>query len=31
MEEKKVTIGDQTFDLPSPFVVFATQNPLEHE
>lgn len=31
MEEKKVTIGDETFPLPSPFVVFATQNPLEHE
>lgn len=31
MEEKKVTIGDETFSLPSPFVVFATQNPLEHE
>lgn len=31
MEEKKVTIGDHTLDLPSPFVVFATQNPLEHE
>jgi MoxR-like ATPase len=31
MEEKRVTIGDKTLDLPSPFVVFATQNPLEHE
>ncbi|MBC7503593.1 AAA family ATPase [Candidatus Gracilibacteria bacterium] len=31
MEEKKVTIGDKTLDLPSPFIVFATQNPLEHE
>ncbi len=31
MEEKKVTIGDATLDLPSPFIVFATQNPLEHE
>ncbi|NRH20675.1 AAA family ATPase [Candidatus Gracilibacteria bacterium] len=31
MEEKKVTIGEKTLDLPSPFVVFATQNPLEHE
>lgn len=31
MEEKKVTIGDDTYPLPSPFVVFATQNPLEHE
>jgi MoxR-like ATPase len=31
MEEKKVTLWDKTLDLPSPFVVFATQNPLEHE
>ena len=31
MEEKKVTIGDTTLILPSPFIVFATQNPLEHE
>lgn len=31
MEEKKVTIGNETLALPSPFVVFATQNPLEHE
>jgi MoxR-like ATPase len=31
MEEKKVTIGDTTFPLSEPFVVFATQNPLEHE
>jgi MoxR-like ATPase len=31
MEEKKVTIGNETLTLPSPFVVFATQNPLEHE
>ncbi len=31
MEEKKVTIGDKTLDLPLPFIVFATQNPLEHE
>lgn len=31
MEEKRITIADSTIDLPSPFVVFATQNPLEHE
>jgi MoxR-like ATPase len=31
MEEKKVTIGNETLELPSSFVVFATQNPLEHE
>ena len=29
MEEKEVTIGKKTFKLPSPFLVFATQNPLE--
>lgn len=31
MEEKRVTIGDTSFDLPNPFIVFATQNPLEYE
>ena len=31
MQEKQVTIGDQTFPLPSPFMVLATQNPLEQE
>ncbi len=31
MEEKQVTIGEKTLDLPLPFIVFATQNPLEHE
>ena len=31
MEEKQVTIAEDTFILPSPFIVFATQNPLEHE
>lgn len=31
MEEKKVTISEATLDLPKPFIVFATQNPLEHE
>ena len=29
MQEKQVTIGKQTFDLPKPFFVLATQNPLE--
>ena len=29
MQEKQVTIGKETFDLPKPFVVLATQNPLE--
>jgi MoxR-like ATPase len=31
MAEDQVTIGDQTFPLPSPFLVLATQNPLEQE
>ena len=31
MEEKQVTIGDQTFFLPNPFLVLATQNPIEQE
>jgi MoxR-like ATPase len=31
MEEHQVTIGEESFPLPSPFIVFATQNPLEHE
>jgi len=30
MQEGKVTIDDGTFDLPRPFMVMATQNPLEH-
>ena len=29
MQEKQVTIGRKTFDLPKPFFVIATQNPLE--
>ncbi len=31
MQEKQVTIGDDTFALPSPFLVLATQNPIEQE
>lgn len=31
MEERQVTIGEQTYDLPSPFFVLATQNPIEQE
>ena len=31
MAEKQVTIGDDTFSLPTPFVVMATQNPIDHE
>ena len=29
MQERKVTIGDNTYTLPSPFLVIATQNPVE--
>ena len=31
MQERQVTIGDQSYPLPDPFVVIATQNPIEHE
>ncbi len=31
MQERQVTIGDETFQLPRPFLVLATQNPLEQE
>jgi MoxR-like ATPase len=31
MQERQVTIGDQSFVLPEPFLVIATQNPIEHE
>lgn len=31
MQEKQVTIGEQTFKLPNPFLVLATQNPVEQE
>ena len=31
MQEKKVTIGDETFKLDEPFLVLATQNPIEQE
>ncbi|MDF1565753.1 MAG: MoxR family ATPase [Deltaproteobacteria bacterium] len=31
MQEQKVTAGGQTYDLPAPFLVFATQNPVEQE
>jgi MoxR-like ATPase len=31
MQEHQVTIGDTTYPLPSPFLVMATQNPIEHE
>ena len=30
MQEGRVTLDDRTFPLPSPFMVMATQNPLEH-
>lgn len=31
MQERQVTIGDNTYPLPSPFLVMATQNPIEQE
>lgn len=31
MQERQVTIGEQTFKLPEPFLVLATENPIEQE
>jgi len=31
MQERQVSIGDETFPVPSPFLVLATQNPIEQE
>ena len=31
MQERHVTLGDETFPLPEPFLVMATQNPIEQE
>ncbi len=31
MQEKQVTVAGKTLSLPSPFIVFATQNPIEQE
>lgn len=31
MQERQVTIGERTFKLPAPFLVLATQNPIEQE
>lgn len=31
MQERQVTIGDETFKLPKPFLVMATENPIEQE
>jgi len=31
MQEKQVTIGGESFPLPTPFFVIATQNPIEHQ
>ena len=31
MQEKQVTIGEDTFKLAKPFPVFGTQNPIEQE
>ncbi len=31
MQERQVTLGDKTYPLPEPFIVMATQNPIEQE
>ena len=31
MQERQVSIGDETFEIPTPFLVLATQNPIEQE
>ena len=31
MQEKTVTVGKKTYEMPSPFMVLATQNPIENE
>jgi MoxR-like ATPase len=31
MQERQVTIGDRSYPLPNPFIVMATQNPIEQE
>jgi len=31
MQERQVTIGDETYQLPKPFLVMATQNPIEQQ
>jgi MoxR-like ATPase len=31
MQERQVTLGDSTYPLPQPFIVMATQNPIEQE
>ena len=31
MQEQRVTISGTSYDLPSPFMVLATQNPIEQE
>jgi len=31
MQERQITLGGESFGLPNPFLVLATQNPLEHE
>ena len=31
MQERQVTISENTYKLPSPFLVMATQNPIEQE
>ena len=31
MQERQVTIGEKSYPLPDPFLVMATQNPIEQE
>ena len=31
MQERQVTVGQETYELPDPFFVIATQNPIEQE
>ncbi len=31
MQERQITIGEETFSLDNPFLVMATQNPIEQE
>ena len=31
MQEKTVTVGNHTYELPKPYMVLATQNPIENE
>jgi MoxR-like ATPase len=31
MEERQVTVDDRTYRMPEPFIILATQNPIEYE